>query len=224
MTIIRLVRAPRLPSGDFSTNFPAAENPISQGGIWNNGLTDGKQWNNVRTQNNHAFGAVTVSGTDDTICCLNSSAQAFNSDQEAEITIHRVGGYTAPDSHETNMLLRFVIDPNGNGGAGSARGYEIICPFGNGGQIMMWDGTQGGFHLLPDSGAGWDFSSITEGTKLRSRIVGNVITCYQDDVQVLTATDNASTWSDGKPGMGFFVRSGGTPESFCTKNFLARSL
>src|SRR5207302_6427155 len=48
--------APAGLHGPYSTNFPRAENPISEGGKWYNGQTNGLDWANVRTSPGFAFG------------------------------------------------------------------------------------------------------------------------------------------------------------------------
>src|SRR5271157_2606883 len=42
--------------GPYITNFTRTENPISEGGIWLNGQTDGLDWTDVRTTPGFAFG------------------------------------------------------------------------------------------------------------------------------------------------------------------------
>src|SRR5258706_15010748 len=42
--------------GPYTTTFSRAENPISEGGKWLNGQTDGLDWTDVRTTPGFAFG------------------------------------------------------------------------------------------------------------------------------------------------------------------------
>ena len=44
----------------YTTNFPLIENPISEGGHWINGLTNGIDWADVATTPGRAFGTQTV--------------------------------------------------------------------------------------------------------------------------------------------------------------------
>ena len=46
------------------------------------------------------------------------------------------------------------------------------------------------------------------GDVVKASMIGNVITVYINDVQVLQATDD--TYSTGSPGMGFFLSGGPT--------------
>src|SRR2546427_751312 len=48
--------APAGTHGPYTTNFSRAENPISEGGRWLNGRTDGLDWTDVRTTPGFAFG------------------------------------------------------------------------------------------------------------------------------------------------------------------------
>ena len=51
---------PRGPSvRSYRTSFPATENPISEGGMWLNGRTDGIDWVDVIASNGEVYGAVT---------------------------------------------------------------------------------------------------------------------------------------------------------------------
>ena len=46
----------------YTTNFPLIENPISEGGHWINGLTNGIDWADVATTPGRAFGTQTGIG------------------------------------------------------------------------------------------------------------------------------------------------------------------
>src|SRR5260221_14050462 len=48
--------APAETHGPYTTTFSRAENPISEGGKWRNGQTDGLDWTDVRTTPGFAFG------------------------------------------------------------------------------------------------------------------------------------------------------------------------
>ena len=70
----------------YSTTFPAAENPISEGGNWINGGAVGLDWANVQTTPSLAFG--TQSGSsgqyDDSTALLTGT---WNPDHTAEATV-----------------------------------------------------------------------------------------------------------------------------------------
>jgi hypothetical protein len=201
-----------LPS--YSTSFPATENPISEGGRWTNGGTTGLDWQNARTTTgtpNLMYGAGTSSDYNDCIAVLSG----FPANQSAQATVYYASGYTAPDSHEIELLLRFQIT------AHNARGYEIDIRFdGTGVQVVRWDGTYSNLTVLSSSGTG--LSSLATGDILKATMVGSTINIYKNGSLVQTATD--ATYTDGNPGMGFFIRPGGTPEDFCISQYTAAGL
>lgn len=195
----------------YSTSFPLNENPISESSIWICGGSSGVDWQNPRTFGGIAYGANTSSGYDDCIACLDQSAYNIAADQQVTITASKTGGYTPPDSHELQILLRFRITSH------NARGYEIIFPFATSAaiQVVVWNGTLGDLTILGGTQTGG--GTIADGDSLKAKIVGSTITVYHNDVQVFTVDD--STWTEGMPGMSFFIRPGGTPENWCSKDW-----
>ena len=191
--------APPPPGGgdSYFSEFTATENPISEGGMWINGGTTGLDWNNVRTANGAAYGTTLIpEGYADNWAVLTN--HTISVDHEVEVVIYRPDlGYSG--TNELELLLRASIEPH------EARGYEVLVGYaGLASDIVRWNGDPGDFTPLGWSGTG--FSSMTDGDVVRAKIVGSTITVYQNDVQVMTVTD--STWSDGSPGMGFFLRAG----------------
>jgi hypothetical protein len=208
---------PVTTSGAYSTNFPANENPISEGAKWVNGKVVGGSWNNIRTSSGKAFAAqfVGLSGSryDDCIAHLNTS---FTANQYAQGTVSRVAGYRNQiDKHEVELLLRFQITANG------ARGYEVL--WGQDGElwIVRWNGPLGDYTPL----GGIDNSGpnmAVDGEVLRAEIIGNVIRVYRNGSLVVTASD--STYTSGQPGIGFWPTAGSTLENYGWKSFTAGSL
>jgi hypothetical protein len=210
------VRGPDTPPiplpTSYTTSFPLNESPISEGVIWSNGLATGLDWNNVKTLGGIAFGAAISGGFDDCNAHLDPSDYNFAPDHQVTVTVVRAAAYTPGSSHEIELLLRFLITPH------SARGYEITFPFANSTQVQVvaWNGALNDFTVL--SGTQTNGGNIANGDSLSAKIVGNTITVYHNGVQVYTVSD--TTWSSGSPGMGFFIRSGGTPESYCTTDWV----
>jgi hypothetical protein len=177
-----------------------------------NGGANGSQWRNVQTTPGLAFGSGTNSGYNDNIAQLTNVSIPAN--HQVTATIHRVSGYSPPSSHEVSLYLRMAINAN------NARGYECLCPFGgNGGQIVRWNGAVGDFTPLNNSGPG--FGNVADGDVLIAKVIGGTITVYQNGNLVMSVND--STWADGNPGMGFFIRpgAGANPSSWCLKNWAA---
>ena len=133
---------PTIPSGAYSTNFGAIENPISEGGRWVNGKAVGLDWNNVQSVPGAAYAAAYVTGYDDPIAVLNTT---FAANQFAEGTVRRATGYSPGVSHEIELLLRFRI------AAHSARGYEILWGVTGELNIVRWNGPLGNYTPLARS-------------------------------------------------------------------------
>jgi hypothetical protein len=197
----------------YSTNFPATENPISQGGMWINGKAAGLDWNNVQTTPGKAFAAAFVGGYDDPIAVLNT---AFTANQYVQGTVYRAPGYSPTTNHEIELLLRFRITPD------SARGYEIL--WGHGGElnIVRWNGPYGSYTPLLGT-IGPNIGAAVDGDVLRGEVMGNVVRVYKNGTLVATSpADN--TFTDGQPGIGFWPRPGATLQNFGWKSFSAGSL
>jgi subtilisin family serine protease len=197
----------------YTTNFPATENPISQGGMWINGKAVGLDWNNVQTTPGKAFAAAFVGGYDDPIAVLNTT---FTANQYAQGTVYRAAGYSPSTNHEIELLLRFRITPD------TARGYEIL--WGHGGElnVVRWNGPYGSYTPLLGT-IGPNIGAAVDGDVLRGEIVGNVVRVYKNGTLVAT-TPADNTFADGQPGIGFWPRPGATLQSFGWKSFSAGSL
>ena len=197
----------------YTTNFLGSENPISEGGVWTNGSVVGLDWQDVAKDQGLAYGSGFSAGYNDCIAHLSG----FAANQYAQATLHVASGYTPPDSHEIELLLRFEIT------AHSARGYEINNGW-NGAysQIVRWNGPLNDFTYLTTTGPG--FGALVEGDVIRATAVGSTITVYKNGAQVMQATD--PTWSDGNPGLAMFIRpgTGAQPKSYCFSAFTAGDL
>ena len=103
----------------YSTNFPASENPVSQGGDWVNGKTNGTAWNNVQTLAGVAMGTQPGTGIyDDSIAALTGTwAEA----QSASVTV-AVPSTLGAQYDEVEAHIHVTISAN------SATGYEGYCP------------------------------------------------------------------------------------------------
>lgn len=210
----RSITRPLPPTGlDFSTTFPATENPISQGSIWTNGNAVGVNWQNCQTTPGEAF-ATGFAGSvgqgtefDDDIAHLKTSFRTFANNQFAQGTVFRAGGYTPNTSHEIELLLHFDITAN------NARGYEILWAIDGICAVVRWNGpladstnSNAGFTVLSDNNA---IGAPVDSDILRVEIIAGVIKVYKNSSLVVTAPSD-TTWASGQPGIGFWPRSGGT--------------
>jgi len=182
----------------YTTAFPLTENPISEGGNWINGQTDGIDWHDMSTTPGLAIGHQSGSSYTDGTALLTGS---WGPNQTVEAVVHAVN---PKDScyQEVEMRLRSTLTPH------SCTGYEISfkATKTSGAYLIIvrWNGSVGDFsYLLNTSGAQY---GVTEGDVVKATIVGNVITAYLNGVAVGTATD--ATYTTGSPGMGMNLETG----------------
>jgi hypothetical protein len=176
----------------YTTTFPLTENPISEGGSWINGQTDGLDWHDMSTTPGLAIGHQSGSSYTDGTALLTG---AWGSTQSAEAVVHA----TKPQDdcyQEVELRLRSALAPH------SCTGYEISfkATKTSGAYLIIvrWNGPVGDFtYLLNVSGAQY---GVTEGDVVKATIAGNVITAYLNGVPMGHATD--STYVSGSPGMG----------------------
>jgi hypothetical protein len=198
----------------YSTNFPLAENPISEGSRWLGGFTDGVVFKDVRTSGGRAFASGINNTYDDSLAILNSPA--IPNDHFVEVVVYIAPGYQAPSSHEIELLLRGNISRSA--GPNYAPLYEVLIPFGGtNGSVIYQDGSLGGWQELSTVGSGYD--PLVTGDVIRAQIIGSNISVFVNGKIAFTAND--SRHKTGKPGMGFFVRPGGTPQNYCISSFKA---
>jgi hypothetical protein len=197
----------------YTTNFPLTENPISEGGNWTNGKTDGVDWSDVRTTPGLAFGTqIPPTGPpyNDSIAVLKGS---WNPNQMATATVHTVN---QQGFEEVELLLRMSISPH------FTTGYEITfrCYRGRRAyvQINYWKGRLNDFGgLASTTGPGlWD------GDVVSASIIGNTITIWINGVQVLQRKDPLNHYTTGNPGMGFYYQdSTGSDSDYGFTSFAA---
>jgi hypothetical protein len=199
--------------GIYATNFPVAENPISEGRNWINGQAEGADWANVRTTAGFAFG--TESGKvryGDSTALL---AGAWGANQTAQATVHTVN--QSDDFYEeVELRLRSSLS------AHRATGYEVNFRCSKTAkaytQIVKWNGRLGSFKILKTA-EGPQFG-VADGDVVKATISGDVITSYINGVQVLRATDDS--YRSGSPGMGFYLeRATGVNADFGFTKFAA---
>ena len=200
----------------YTTDFPLTEDPISESGKWINGETNGRDWSDIRTTGGHAIGTQTTGGYDDSTALVTGN---WGSNQIAEATIY----LTNQNSQiaEVELRLRSSISP------GVCTGYEILFSVSSGmtyHQIVRWNGPLNDFTYLDVSpGNCGNIAALANGNKVKADISGSTITTYIDRgsgyVQQCQATD--STFTGGKPGIGFYNRGSATNANFGFTSFTA---
>jgi hypothetical protein len=78
-----------------------------------------------------------------------------------------------------------------------------MCSTAGASNIVKWNGPLGDFTMLSVTGS---LGAPAHGDKIRAEFVGQNITVYKNNVQVMRASD--ATYTDGNPGIGSFARTG----------------
>jgi hypothetical protein len=195
---LAFLRGVEAQGNTYTSNFPVGENPISEAGHWVNGKVVGLDWANARTIPGLAYG--TQSGTQTGLSMYSDSTAlltgVWGPDQTVQATVHTVN-QNSGIYEEVAIRLRSAIS------AHSSTGYEVGFRCTNDGSqylgVTRWNGPLGDFTSFPNAtGPG-----LNDGDVIKATIVGSVITAYINGNQVYQVTD--STFSTGRPGMGFFL-------------------
>ena len=194
----------------YTTNFPLTENPISEGGHWINGLTNGIDWADVATTPGKAFGTQTGIGPN----YADSTALLTGSWGPTQ-TVQAVVYISAADSttfEEVELRLRSSLS------AHSCTGYEVnfsVKPDNPYCQIVRWNGPLGDFTLLDARSVG-----VVNGDVVKATAVGSTITCYINNTAIFSVND--TTYPSGNPGMGFYLQGGlGPPFNYGFSSYTA---
>lgn len=193
-----MTRALRGPSTIWTSTFPVAENPMSQGGIWLNGSTNGAQWTDFQTSSGKAFG--TQIGTinsgagqyNDSTALLNGN---FAANQKVTALVY-APIQSANYSAEVEIRLRSAIS------SGNCTGYEVdytVQPKDNYLSIVRWEGLLGTFTYLQQLSPG----NVNDGDTIMATMSGNLINAYINGVLKASVAD--STYASGLPGLGAFI-------------------
>lgn len=182
-------RNPHGFAAGFTTNFPATENPISQGGIWTNGTITGTN-TAVQTTSGLAFAtqvAHMAPPFDDSIAVLSG----YNPGQWVQATAFN----SSATCREIELLLHITLAAN------FASGYEMDFTTNFGLNIVRWNGTIGSFTFIAMGIS--DSACTANGAVDRAQDVAGVITVTCGGTQVYQGTD--TTYLTGNPGMGFYA-------------------
>jgi hypothetical protein len=206
----------RPPVRSYSTDFPLDENPISEGGMWLNGRTDGIDWIDVICRDGRAYGEVSrMTTAERRVEQGNLDATAGGAAPEGDYddpTAVLAGSWgrnqlararvfsrnpTEEYFQEVQIRLRSTLTPN------FCTGYEVFwrCLTNEEGyaEIVRWNGKVGDFtSLVRHVGIGY---GVKDGDLVEASIFGNVIKGLINGVEVISTTDDLLT--EGGPGIGF---------------------
>jgi hypothetical protein len=212
--------APAGTHGPYTTAFSRAENPISEGGKWLNGQTDGLDWTDVRTTPGFAFGTE-IGGNrpdpqkyDDSTALLKGT---WGPDQTVQATVHAVNpNQDGKVFEEVELRLRSSISPH------HCTGYEIMfrcskipkayC------NIARWEGPLGKFTMLKQT-EGSQYG-VTDGDVVKASMIGNILTVHINGVRIIQLSDDK--FANGNPGVGYYLEgAAGVIGDFGFSSFMA---
>jgi hypothetical protein len=174
----------------YTTSFPIAESPLSDGGRWISGKTVGVDWGVVSATPGYATGRAGPKRFADSVALLTGN---WGPNQTAEAVVRKVSVHGWP---EVSLRLRSSLSEH------DCSGYEISDSLKDKDPyliIVRWNGPLADFtYLLNVKG---DQYRVTTGDVMKATIEGNVITAYKNGVQIGQVKDN--TYITGQPGFGF---------------------
>lgn len=205
----RSITRPLPPSADFTTTFPLTENPISEGGKWLNGKTDGVGWQDFKTLNSLACAGAASSTLnppyDDAVAQLKTSAIALPANHYISGVVKLASGYSPAGTHELGLFVRMTITAN------SVTGYEAYLGRGGAHTLVRWNGALNDF--TPLAGGNISTPSVpADGDIVKLEASGSTINFYQNGILRTQFTD--TTFTTGQTGLQSYMVSGGTPESY----------
>ncbi len=181
----------------YSTTFPRAEGPISEGGRWMGGRTVALDWGDVSTTPGFAFGRAGPKAYADSVALL---AGEWPSNQSVEVVVDKRAVFRYP---EVSMRLRSSLAKH------KCDGYEISYSLKEGDAayliIVRWNGLLADFtYLLNVQGRQY---AVKTGDVVRATVVGAEIRTYKNGLLMGAARDGRYT--RGSPGFGFNEGSNG---------------
>ncbi len=193
---------PGSTANSYSTNFPHAENPISEGGKWVSGKKHGLDWADIRVLPGFAFGTE-IGGNrpelekyDDSTALLTGT---WGPNQTAEAKVHRTNKDNDNVYEEVELRLRSSMSPH------NCTGYEVMFRCSKSPKaycnIARWDGILGAFMMMKEN-HGSQYG-VADGDVVKASIKGDTITVWINGVQITQARDYLFT--KGNPGIGFYI-------------------
>lgn len=184
----------------YTTNFLGTENPISESGAWTRLSTT---WAAVQTANGVAFGTqVGNLANPAAFNDSNASLLGFSPNVTLTATVHLSPNIADGQTHEVELLFRMAGD------ATHLRGYEMSFDTGGNVTLVRWNGDLGDYTFVNHTGGtNPEIGSLKNGDVISATAAGSLFTASVNGVPIYSATD--STFADGLPGIGFFVRREG---------------
>lgn len=217
---------PTQPADIYSTTFPNTQNPLDEGGVWTQGGTHGRAWQNMLSQGGSpgtAYGAGPSEGYNDNLAFIQyrfSPTRHF-----AEIVVRRDANYAPPSTHEIEIHVGGTLTAN------HYQGYEMLWNIGGSLQPVRLNGSVGNFSTDVFTVVWGNFFTVANNDRVRVEFdstSGNpIITVYKNGAKQIVLTDRTSGHIlSGSPGIGAFARSGSglDMKRFAIKEFKAGNL
>ena len=220
---------------NYSTTFPLAESPISEGGVWIDGATAGSGcsgklcWGSMQTTPGQAFGVSEPTQYGDPTAITTGT---WGPNQTVQGTVVVASAQpTRGCCHELELRLRSTISAN------SITGYEAYCSMISGNQychIASWGGPNGSYVNLDECLGSRPAPYLKKDDVLKATITGTnpvIITAYINGIQVMGIQDSGSCtfsdgrkygpWTSGNPGIGQYDSMDSNFSSFGWSSFAA---
>jgi hypothetical protein len=194
-----------LEARTYSTAFPTAETPLSEGGNWIDGHVTGLDWASVQiSPSGLAHGTQTGSATGNARFADSTAvlSGAWAPNQTVTGVVHSVNQPSGDILEEVELRLRTTITAHSITGYECTYSVRTMIPYVG---IVRWNGPLGSFTTLDDGRAR---PVIHDGDVVKCSISGSTITIYINDVEILQVTD--PTYSSGSPGIGFYLQDDGS--------------
>lgn len=202
---------------NYTTTFPATENPVSEGGRW---VGAGSSWTPVATTGGSpglAHGTQTGSGGQDD---SNAHLSGFGPDHTVTVVINNTS-LPGGANKEVEILLRWATPDSTH-----TTGYELTMESQSlYAYIVRWNGLFNDFTIL----AGPVNPQIpVTGDQYRGKIIGTVISfqkfitgVWTDLITPYDTVGDSPKYSSGDPGMGFYIDPLGVNTQFGIQGYTA---
>ena len=189
----------------YTTRFAGNENPLLEGGVWKHrspDLTRVMKANGLAHGTQNGFG-----GYDDSSAYLSG----FPANHSISGVVYVAPNLSYNPNREVELLVRWADTTSAN----SATGYEINVHH-QGGYLVI------GRFKGPELGRAARPPKPKTGDVFKVTAMGDVITAYWNDVQVVQVRDSA--FPTGNPGIGFYIDPGARNDQFGFTSVTATAL
>jgi hypothetical protein len=184
----------------YSTQFPATENPLSEGGMWMGGRSVGLAWADFQSVPGLAFGKQSGNSPglyDDSVALLTGT---WGPDQTVQAVVKTV-------NQNDNIFEELEIRLRSTLAADSSTGYECLFSARSSAkayvEVVRWNGPFGSWTQL--DGRDGSAYALRDGDTIKCSVSGNTITLYINGAQKLQVTD--ATFLVGSPGIGAYLQN-----------------